>query len=191
MDDGSENRDLESTATLLRLVRAGDLDARERLFAAYLPILSRWAHGRLPSQARDLAETSDLVQVTLMAAFKRIGEFTPHGEGAFLAYLRRILLNEIKDEVKRKSRHPTGETLNEAVPNQVPSTVERVVGNDALQRFDQALERLSEQQRQAVILRLEFGFTFKEIASAMEFPSTDAARMAVSRALVRLAEVMA
>jgi RNA polymerase sigma-70 factor (ECF subfamily) len=39
-------------------------------------------------------------------------------------------------------------------------------------------------------MRIEFGFTFPEIAEALGRPSANAARMTVSRALVRLAEVM-
>jgi hypothetical protein len=41
-----------------------------------------------------------------------------------------------------------------------------------------------------VVARVEMGSTYLEIAEALGKPSTDAARMAVSRALIRLAEEM-
>ena len=47
----------EPTLTLLQRLRAGDAAARERLVARYLPRLTRWAHGRLPTGARDLSDT--------------------------------------------------------------------------------------------------------------------------------------
>src|SRR6185295_9700858 len=92
---------LDSTAALLERLRAGDDAARERLFQRVLPVLTRWAHRRLPAHARDLAETDDLVQVALSRALGRIAEFDARGEGAFLAYLRQILMNLVRDEVRR------------------------------------------------------------------------------------------
>src|SRR5262245_50619779 len=65
-------RDLDATVHLLALVRAGDDEALNRLFERYAPALRRWASGRLPHWARDLAETQDLVQDTLLQVFKKI-----------------------------------------------------------------------------------------------------------------------
>ena len=63
-------------------------------------------------------------------------------------------------------------------------------GCTALAKYDRALERLDAETREAVIARIEMGCSYAEIAEAMGKPSPDAARMAVSRALVRLAEEM-
>ena len=38
----------------------------DRLFARYLPRLHRWAHGRVPTWARDGANTADFVQETVL-----------------------------------------------------------------------------------------------------------------------------
>jgi hypothetical protein len=43
----------EPTVVLIRRIRAGDAAAREDLVRRFLPILRRWAHGRLPAQLRD------------------------------------------------------------------------------------------------------------------------------------------
>jgi hypothetical protein len=56
--------ELETTFHLIERARAGDQEALERLFARHLKPLQRWARGRLPKWARDLADTDDLVQET-------------------------------------------------------------------------------------------------------------------------------
>jgi RNA polymerase sigma-70 factor, ECF subfamily len=67
--------DPESTFELLNRARNGDQPALDQLFARHLRPLQRWASGRLPKWARDLADTDDLVQDTLLQTFKRIGDF--------------------------------------------------------------------------------------------------------------------
>ena len=180
---------LESTATLLALVREGDDAARTRLCALYLPILRKWARGRLPPQARDLAETDDMVQVTLIRALNRIDDFNPRHEGAFLAYLRRILLNNIRAEVRRVSRMPQRESSEDLnLPSEQLSLVEAIAGEQLMARYEEALTELTEAQREAVMLRVEFGFSYPEIASAMNISTANAARMTVCRGLEKLAE---
>jgi RNA polymerase sigma-70 factor (ECF subfamily) len=181
---------LESTAALLALVRSGDAAARERLVARYLPILRRWARGRLPAGARGLSDTDDLVQVTLLRALDHVDDFESRHEGAFLAYLRRILLNATRDEIRRAVRRPAGEDLSADLPDPAPSVLEQTIGREVLERYEAALVSLPEEPREAVILRVEFGYTYPEIAEALGKPSSNAARMMVARALVRLAEAL-
>jgi len=96
----------EPTVALIRRIRDGDSVARDTLLKRYLPALRRWAHGRLPASARDLSDTDDLVQVTLMRALNNIDEFDARHTGSFLAYLRQILLNQVRDELRRQQRRP-------------------------------------------------------------------------------------
>ncbi len=93
--------EIESTFRLLDRFKAGDREALERLYARYLPRLRRWASGRLPQWARDLADTQDLVQETLLQTFNKMGAFEPQHEGAFQAYLRQAVMNRIRDEIRR------------------------------------------------------------------------------------------
>lgn len=185
-----EDKPLESTATLLSLVRQGDDDARERLVDRYLPVLRRWAHGRLPQSARDIADTDDLVQVALIRALAKVKEFEPRHEGAFLAYLRRIVLNSVRDDLRRVARRPGSVELDERLLADDPSPLERAIGRERVLAYEAALVTLPEEQQEAVVMRIELGFTYPEIADALGKPSANAARMAVSRALVRLAEVL-
>ena len=66
---GSGSELLDSTFHLISRARNGDQEAIERLFARHLKPLQRWASGRLPKWARDLADTDDLVQDTLLQTF--------------------------------------------------------------------------------------------------------------------------
>lgn len=180
---------LESTATLLALVREGDQAAVQRLCALYLPILRSWARGRLPQSARDLAETDDMVQVTLMRALNAIEQFNPRHEGAFLAYLRRILLNNIRAEIRRVAHLPhRADALDPELAGEQLSIIDAIAGEQLMERYEDALGQLPESQREAVMLRVEFGFSYPEIASALAIPTANAARMAVCRGLEKLAE---
>jgi RNA polymerase sigma-70 factor, ECF subfamily len=183
-------QDLASTAELLGRVRGGDLGAREELFSRYLPLLRRWAHGRLPVTSRALSDTDDLVQVTLIRALSRLKDFEPRREGAFLAYLRRILLNALRDEIRRSVHRRGDEALTEEIEDTRPSLLEETIGREAIASYEAALAALPEAQQEAIILRIEFGYTHAEIAQAVGSPSANAARMLVSRALVRLSEMM-
>jgi RNA polymerase sigma factor (sigma-70 family) len=185
-----EARAVDTTVDLLARLKGGDATARDQLVSRYLPVLRRWAHGRLPQYARGLVDTDDLVQVTLLRAVDHLGEFEPRHEGAFLAYLRRILINSVRDEIRRAMRRPGRETISENLPDELPSAVEQAIGREAMEAYEAALTALPEVQQEAVILRVEFGYSYPEIAAALDRPSANAVRMMVARALIQLAEVM-
>jgi RNA polymerase sigma factor (sigma-70 family) len=181
---------LETTFDLLERARVGDERSRERLYQRFLPVLRRWAHQQLPRAARDLSETDDLVQVTLLRALKHVDKFEHRGEGAFLGYLRHILLNAARDDARRSTRKPPGQALTDSHAAPGPSLVEQVLGRETMTRYQHGLERLSAEQREAVILRLEMDYSHAEIAAALGRSSADAARMLVARGLLALAEAM-
>lgn len=97
--EASRSGEAESTVHLIERARAGDQQALERLFARHLEPLQRWTRGRLPKWARDLADTDDLVQDTLLRTFKRIEDFKPRRIGALQAYRRQAVLNRIRNEL--------------------------------------------------------------------------------------------
>jgi len=178
----------DATYRLLERARSGDREALEQLFSRHIPVLRRWASGRLPRWARDIADTQDLVQETVLQTFKRVGEFQPRGEGALQAYLRQALMNRIRNEFRHVRRRPAHEDLNEEAAGDQISPLEAAIRQEQLDRYDAALSRLSDQQRDLIVARLEVGLTYEEIAEAVGKPSWNAARMATARALLRLAE---
>ena len=182
--------DLDSTFQLIRRAQGGDEDALERLFARHLKPLQRWASGRLPKWARDLADTDDLVQETLLQTFKRIGEFEPRRVGALQAYLRQAVLNRLRDELRRKARQPNVTDLDGLEDVSARSPLEQAIGREAVEDYEEALGRLRPEEREAIIARIEIGYTYDELADALGKPSADAARKTARRALLRLAEEM-
>ncbi len=186
----SQPADPEPTAVLLGRIRAGDRAARETLFARYLPVLRGWAHRRLPAGARDLRDTDDLVQDTLLKVLARLDGFEHRGEGAFLAYLRQGILNAVRDDVRAAGSRPRRTEADETLRAPGPTALDEVVGRDQLARFERALARLTPEAREAVVLRIEFGYGHQQIAEALGKPTANAARMTVARALVDLAKAM-
>lgn len=186
----SRHDDLESTADLLSRMNEGDASARDALARRYLPILKRLAHGRLPRRVRGLIDTDDLVQLTLVSALSHLEGFEHRRQGAFHAYLRQILVNKIRDLARSAQRSPEHEPLPDGLPTGARSPLEELIGLDRLEAYERALSKLNEQQREAVIMRVEMGFTYREIAEEVSSPSSNAVRMLIGRALVQMAKEM-
>lgn len=182
--------DPESTFSLIERARAGDKEALERLFAKHLKPLQRWATGRLPKWARDLADTDDLVQDTLLRTFKKIDSFEPGRVGALQAYLRTAVLNRLRDELRRKGREPESTSLDSVAVEAADSPLEAAIGREKVEAYEKALESLRPEEREAIIARVELGYSYEEMAVMLDKPSADAARKTAQRALVRLAEEM-
>ena len=181
---------VETTFELLARAKAGDQEAVNRLFARCLPALRRWASGRLPRWTRDLMDTDDLVQETVVRAFKRIDVFEPRHEGALQAYLRQAVVNRIRDEVRRKQRSPGVDELDDNHTDGGDSPLDLAIGQEAVERYEAALARLRPEDREAIVARVELDRSYEDVAAALGKPSVAAARMAVSRALLRLAAEM-
>ena len=186
----SNDAEPESTFSLLERARAGDRQAIELLVARHRGPLQRWASGRLPRWARGMVETQDLVQETLFRTFRRVETFRPERVGALQGYLRQAVLNGIRDELRRAGRRPAADSLDEEHVDPAPSPLEEAIGREATERYEAALAALRPEEREAIIGRVELGYTYGELAEALGKPSIDAARKATERALVRLVEEM-
>jgi len=180
----------ESTVDLLERARQGDQGALDALCSRYLVPLRRWARGRLPRWARDIRDTEDLVQDTLLNTLPHLDTFEHRDVGALQAYLREAVMNRVRDECRRIARRPGIASLPDAAPAAELSPLEQAVGAQEFARYDAALARLSAGEREAIVSRIEMGRSYSEIAELLGKPSADAARMTVSRALVRLAKEM-
>jgi RNA polymerase sigma-70 factor (ECF subfamily) len=185
------SRKAESSVALLLRAQGGDEAARNELCARYLPRLRRWAHGRLPAGVRNHLDTDDLVQDTLLKSVRKMDDFAPNHERAFCAYVCEALRNRVRDAARAASRRPPGEQLPDDEPSAEPSPLEIAVGRETLHRYESALQRLRETDRELIVARVELGLDYEEIAGLLDKPSAVAARVAVSRALIRLAAEMA
>ncbi len=189
-DDADSVPPLLATVELLRLAKEGDQQALEQILARYVPRLRRWASGRLPVRARSLMDTGDLVQETLLRVLTGLDRIEVRGPGGFQAYVRQAVLNRIRDEVRWTNRRPGPDGVPESLENPAPSPLENAIGGDLLDRYERALATLKEPERELLHLRIELDFDYEEIAAMTGKSSRDAVRMAVQRALARLAEAM-
>src|SRR4051812_2731170 len=179
-----------SSMTLLLRAQQGDERARDELCARYLPRLRRWAHGRLPGWARDHLDTEDIVQDTFLNSIKKLDSFAPRHEQAFCAYLCQAIRNRVSDAVRRAGRRPPSEELSPEAAAAEPSPFEVAVGRETAERYDEALQRLSESDRELIIARVELGLDYSEITALAGKSSIGTTRVAVGRALLRLAGSM-
>jgi RNA polymerase sigma factor (sigma-70 family) len=180
----------DTTVELLMRARGGDSDALDQLFAREIPLLRRWASGRLPRWARDIADTPDLVQETALQTFKHLATFEPRGDGALQAYLRQALVNRIRNELRRASSRPAPMELDSGIADEGTSPFEAALAQQTVEHYEAGLARLKPEEREAIVTRVEFGLTYAEVAEVLGKSSADAARMAVVRALVKLARDM-
>jgi RNA polymerase sigma-70 factor, ECF subfamily len=183
-------KDEVSSVELVLKARGGDREAMDRLFERYIPLLRRWGSGRLPRWARGAVDTDDMIQDTLLRTLANVDTFVPRRDGALGAYLRHALNNRIRDEIRKVHGRPRKEDLRDDQVDDGASPLEEALGGEALQRYEDALGRLTEEDRELVLARIEMGMSYEQVASATRKSTPDAARMAVGRALVRLAREM-
>jgi RNA polymerase sigma factor (sigma-70 family) len=177
----------EPTIELVIRAQGGDRTAVEALLQRCLPSLTRWAHGRLPPIARGHLDTEDLVQESALHVLARLDLFEPRHVGAMQAYLKQSVINRIRDEVRRIGRQPPPLELAEDHPSNDTSPLETAIEAEAYDRYRQALSDLSPKDRELIVARIELQWSIPEIAQHFNMRTVDATRMAVMRAVRRLA----
>jgi RNA polymerase sigma-70 factor (ECF subfamily) len=190
--ESSPDVDTDSSLVLLRRAQGGDSGALEALGERYLPRLRHWARGRLPVYARDLIDTEDLVQDAFARTLARLDRVAPPRSEAVFAYFRQAILNRIRDEIRRPHiMDALAEDSRSEKAASGPSPMEEVIGHEVVDRFEAGLAQLSAADRDCIMARIELGLSYQDIADLLAKPSPDAARVAVGRALARLARKMA
>ena len=184
--------DSPGSSDLLRRARAGDRSALHVLFERIFPWLRKRARGRLPTWARGLIDTGDLVQDVLLHVFRRITRLESTSSVAFRAYLRRAVDHRIQDEMRRVGRRDTAGGLEEKdIPASAGlSPLQELIDGEDWGRYLRALGRLKPRERRLIVGRAELGYSFKQLALVDDRASPDAARIALQRALVRLSREM-
>jgi RNA polymerase sigma-70 factor (ECF subfamily) len=131
-----------------------------------------------------------MIQDTLIRTMANVEHFVPRDGDALGAYLRQALNNRIRDEVRKVHGKPQREDLRDDHFDGGASPLEAALGSETLNRYEGALRRLSVEDRGVVRARMELGMSYEQVASATNKSTADAARMAVVRALRRLAREM-
>jgi RNA polymerase sigma-70 factor (ECF subfamily) len=137
-----------------------------------------------------VTDTADIVQDVLMRSFRRLDLFEDRGKGTLQAYLRRGVENRILDEMRRVRRRPSVDLEDAAdnVADEGPSQFDRVMDAEQEEKYKRTLATLTEDERLLVVGRLELGYTYEQLALITNRPTKDAARVALHRAVLKMAE---
>jgi RNA polymerase sigma factor (sigma-70 family) len=180
----------DSTIELVLKAQGGNRFALEALLQRCLPSLRRWAHGKLPPAARDAMNTDDLLQEVALKVLVRLDKFELRHVGSMQAFLRKAVLNKVRDEVRRVSRRPVPTDLQESIQSDDETPEETSIRNQAYDRYRAALTRLTSKDRELVVARIEAQWAIQQIMTYFGFVTIAAARMAVTRALRRLMKLL-
>jgi RNA polymerase sigma-70 factor (ECF subfamily) len=196
---------LTETISLLRLAKNGDPDAVNDLYARYGHRLETVVRLRLGRRLRAKMETCDIVQDALLAALPHIETTEFESNGSFFHWLTSLVENRIRDMAdhfgaqKRDAGRerpleataaqgdstfgPISELATFGTPSQVLSRKEEI------EKLEQAVDALPDDQREALLLVRFEGLSLAEAGAAMS-RSPDAVRMLVSRAIVKLGQLL-
>lgn len=179
------SRTNDSELSLLTAFQRGDESAFQPLLKPHLAPLLALAR----RHTRDSHWADDLVQETLIRAFRGLGGF--RGDASLRTWLFRIL-TRLASEPQRWQRRDKASQLDVDVPDHYEDpALHSAVENELSQQLEAALERLPPRQRTALHLRAVEGMDYATVAGVLEC-SQPAARMLVLEArrkvLARLGE---
>lgn len=188
--------DREETAALLRRARTGSAEALDALYARCAGRLLALIRLRLGPDLRAHLESRDILQACLLKSFQRIEQFERADGGSLMGWLARIAENEIRDQADYHHRQRRDGRRNVALDDErdgvaatMRSSLSQVIlGQEAL-RLERALEGLSEEHREVIVLRKLEENSWKEIAERLG-RSEDACRMLLARAMTALTLAM-
>lgn len=191
---------MNELATLIPQAVAGDEVALTALLERFGPEVARALH--ISPQWRSAVDADDVMQVTYLEAFLEISRFKGRDETSFLAWLRRIAENNLRDAIKELERDKRPQNRIEAPLSadsyvsfmdrlaQTTTTPSRVAsGRELQQMVEGALRQLPPDYERALrLFELEERNSI-EVAEAMQ-RSPGAVRMLAARARDRLAEIL-
>lgn len=179
---------------LLQQVQAGDSRAGTSLLELYRPLLLDYVERRLDRRLRAKAGASDIVQQSIVEAWRTIHQFNPDGLAAFWKWLRRIADHNILDLNRKYRRRKADMTLERP---HTSADIRALIDNlsigkrsdradnlerqETAQKVHAALAGLSEEYRVILRWRYDEKVEYQEIGARID-RSEDAARMLCRRA---------
>jgi RNA polymerase sigma-70 factor (ECF subfamily) len=187
----------DRTAALVGRAREGSADALEKLYGRCAPRLLALIRLRMGRSLRARLESRDILQATLLKSFQQISQLRQAETVSLMAWLAKIAENEIRDRADyhgRQQRDAAREQpLDEGAARlaaELPSALTRVILGERAERLERALEALSPDHREIILLRKLEERPFAEIAERLG-RSEDACRMLLARALTALTLALA
>ncbi len=192
------------SGALVALASRGDLPAVEELLERHIPGLRAYVRLRCGPVLRAKESASDIVQSACRDVLQNIGQFRYGGEAGFKAWLYEAATRKILDRAeywgagkRDAAREATPQGAHGAADDRrladvyatlgTPSAA--AMGREALERIERGFERLSEDEREVVVLARLVGLSHAEIAARLGC-SEGAARLRLFRALATLAQAL-
>jgi RNA polymerase sigma-70 factor (ECF subfamily) len=183
----------------LSAAHAGSNEALGQALEACRGYLLLIARRHLDADLQAKGGASDLVQETFLEAQRDFGQFRGTSEAELLAWLRRLLLNNLGHFTRRyrgtgkravgrevaPSADGSSAAAGPALPADTPSPSGQAMAHEQAEALQRALERLPDDYRRVITLRYDEGQSFEEIGRRMG-RSPDAARKLWARAMERL-----
>jgi RNA polymerase sigma-70 factor (ECF subfamily) len=178
--------------------RDGSSEALGRVLEACRGYLLLIAQQELDPALQAKGGASDLVQQTFLEAQRDFGGFRGDTQEALLAWMRRLLLNNLGNFRRDFRRHKRRVSREVSLPPddssaarggglraETPTPSAEAVRDEQTQALERALLRLPEDYRRVIQLRYREERSFEEIADAMQ-RSQNAVRKLWARAIERL-----
>jgi RNA polymerase sigma-70 factor (ECF subfamily) len=195
--------DSAETVRLLDLARGGDRRAFDELFARHRPYLRQVIELRLDPRLAARLDPSDVIQEAHLEAYRRLDDYLRRRPMAFRLWLRKTAqerlqmlhrqhLGAARRAVARERALPDRSSLllAERLIAGGPTPEQQFDLEEAARSVRQALDELSEDDREIVIMRNLEGLTNQEAAQVLQIePATASQRY--GRALLRLRKVLA
>jgi RNA polymerase sigma-70 factor (ECF subfamily) len=191
------------TEELLLNAREGDRDAVDRLMERHRQSLERMVRGRLNRAVARRVDASDVVQETLLTASKRMAEYVRDPRMPFHAWLRQIARDRLNDVYRRQladkrsvaNEQSVGGEGSDFIPpaalvrDEELTPAEALLRQEFAERFNAAVETLSEPDREIIFMRHAEQLTNSEVAEVLGL-SQPAAAMRYLRALRQLKSIL-
>jgi RNA polymerase sigma-70 factor (ECF subfamily) len=162
---------LDFEASVVERCLSGDETAWEDLVKVYTKRVYAICYRFTGSEA----EAQDLTQEVFLRVFKTLRSFRA-GEGSFVVWLTRLSRNLLIDNYRRTKL----DRVTDSIENQLPMLEERsssagrtdglLAGREASEVLQSALQKLSPELRETVILRDLEEMEYKEIADVLNVP---------------------
>jgi RNA polymerase sigma-70 factor (ECF subfamily) len=190
----------QDVPALLAAARAGSREALGQVMEAFRPYLLLVAREEQDPAFQGKGGASDLVEETFLEAVRDFDRFHGATSEELLAWLRKLLLNNVAD-FTRRYRDTAKRGIDREVPLEAgsssgpgpepradtPSPSQEAIANEEAERFARALKQLPDDYRQVILLRYQEQHSFEEIGRQLG-RTPNAARMLWLRAVERLKE---
>ncbi len=169
---------------LIDRAQAGDRAAIEELARCYEGSLQAVVRAKLGPRLEKRVEVEDIVQETLLRAFKALSGFRWREPDSFIRWLSRIAGNVIH-EVAKREKHDWVVLVEDPASETEVTQSHAMRRNERFDRLQSSLDSLNPEQREAVVLARVDGLPIKEIARRMN-RSPEAVTQLIWRAMQKL-----